>query len=234
MGLVAEVLQALAEIMIMKPSILLLTAALLWSAAAQADQPKFVERERHRYLLKGDALAMARFGVGVSLEEKAPTEAVRWFRLAAEAGLAVAQHYLGSMYVAGRGAPQDDAQAAHWFRQAAEQGLAHSQGALGYMYMKGLGVPREDAEALRWLSLAARQGRIKARYHLGLMYSDGRGVKQDLILGCAWISLAAEQGLADAQEALQYLTSYMTQRQVDIAKAVAEGLRHLTGNEKAA
>ena len=181
MGLVAEVLQALAEIMIMKPSILLLTAALLWSAAAQADQPKFVERERHRYLLKGDALAMARFGVGLSLDEQTPAAAVRWFRLAAEQGLAVAQHNLGSLYAKGRGVPQDDAKAAHWFRLAAEQGLPISQGAMGYMYMHGRGVTNDDVEAVRWLRPAAQQGRANSRLNLGIMYATGRGTEKTLI-----------------------------------------------------
>ena len=198
MGLMAVVLQALAEIMIMKPSILLLTAALLWSAAAQADQPRFVERERHRYLLKGDDLAMARFGVGLSLDEQTPAAAVRWYRL------------------------------------AAEQGLPISQGALGYMYMHGRGVSDDDVEAVRWLRPAARQGRANSRLNLGIMYATGRGTEKDLIRAYAWISLAAGQGLALAQEALQRLVPHMTQGQVDIAKAVAEGLRHATGTADAA
>ena len=234
MGLMAGVLQVLAEIMIMKPSILLLTAALLWSAAAQADQPKFVERERHRYLIKGDDLAIARFGIGLSLDEQTPAAAVRWFRLAAEQGLAVAQHNLGSLYAKGRGVPQDDAKAAHWFRLAAEQGLPISQGALGYMYMHGRGVSDDDVEAVRWLRPAARQGRANSRLNLGIMYATGRGTEKDLIRAYAWISLAAGQGLALAQEALQRLVPHMTQGQVDIAKAVAEGLRHATGTENAA
>ena len=80
MGLMAGVLRVLAEIMIMKPSILLLTAALLWCTATAADQPRFVESERHRYLTKGDDLAITRFGIGLSLDEQTPAAAVRWLR----------------------------------------------------------------------------------------------------------------------------------------------------------
>ena len=45
-------------------------------------------------------------GVGVAQDA---AEAVRWFRLAAEQGDALAQFDLGVMYATGGGVPQDDA-----------------------------------------------------------------------------------------------------------------------------
>ena len=50
------------------------------------------------------------------------TEAVQWYRLAAEQGYAKAQFNLGLMYAKGRGGPQDDTEAVRWYRLAAEQG----------------------------------------------------------------------------------------------------------------
>ena len=47
-------------------------------------------------------------GVGVAQDA---AEAVRWFRLAAEQGDALAQCFLGVMYATGGGVPQDDAAA---------------------------------------------------------------------------------------------------------------------------
>ena len=41
-------------------------------------------------------------------------EAVRWYRLAAEQGLARAQTNLGFMYANGSGVPQDAAEATRW------------------------------------------------------------------------------------------------------------------------
>ena len=41
-------------------------------------------------------------------------EAVRWYRMAAEQGVALAQYSLGVMYANGRGVPQDDIEAARW------------------------------------------------------------------------------------------------------------------------
>ncbi len=54
-------------------------------------------------------------------------EALNWCGKAAGQGLAMAQNYLGQMYVAGRAAPRDFAEAVKWFRKAAEQGLRGSR-----------------------------------------------------------------------------------------------------------
>ena len=49
------------------------------------------------------------------------TEAVRWFRLAADQGLAAAQFNLGVLYQEGEGVTQDLVAAHMWFSLAAEQ-----------------------------------------------------------------------------------------------------------------
>jgi len=50
------------------------------------------------------------------------TEALRWYRQAAEAGYAQAMNNLGIMYGLGEGVPRDDAQAYVWFILATECG----------------------------------------------------------------------------------------------------------------
>ena len=52
---------------------------------------------------------------------------MRWFRLAAEQGLAAAQAALGGMYVFGKGVPEDDVQAYAWLSIAAAQGREESK-----------------------------------------------------------------------------------------------------------
>jgi TPR repeat protein len=68
--------------------------------------------------------------------------AEKWYRKAAEHGLAEAQNNLGLMYVLGRGVPQDDSTAVKWFRKAAEQGYAPAQNNLGEMRRQGRGVTK--------------------------------------------------------------------------------------------
>ena len=63
-------------------------------------------------------------------------EAVKWYRRAAEQGLARAQYNLGMRYSNGRGVPQNDAEAVKWYRRAAEQGHADAQNALRQLEQK--------------------------------------------------------------------------------------------------
>ena len=50
-------------------------------------------------------------------------EAARWFKNAAEWGLAEAQYELGRLYARGRGVTRDLPQALHWWKKAAVQGM---------------------------------------------------------------------------------------------------------------
>lgn len=96
-----------------------------------------------------------RAGLGVPQDF---AEAARWYRRAAELGLAGAQVNLGSMYLQGQGVNEDPVEAALWFERAARQGHPIAQYNLGAMHLKGLGVPLSEPRALGWLNLAARQG----------------------------------------------------------------------------
>lgn len=68
-----------------------------------------------------------RLGKGVAKDDK---EAVKWFRKAAEQGLALAQFDLGECYLEGTGVDKDEKEAVKWFRKAAEQGLGEAETAL--------------------------------------------------------------------------------------------------------
>jgi hypothetical protein len=49
-------------------------------------------------------------------------EAVRWYRKAADQGVAAAQSFLGFCYVTGTGVEKDRRKAVRWYRKAANQG----------------------------------------------------------------------------------------------------------------
>lgn len=86
------------------------------------------------------------------------TEAVSWYRKAADQGNVLAQCNLGTMYENGDGVQKDDTEAVSWFRKAAEQGYAEGEFNLGANYASGDGVPKDDAQALSWYQKAADQG----------------------------------------------------------------------------
>jgi TPR repeat protein len=67
-------------------------------------------------------------GLGVTQDY---TEAVKWYRKAAEQGFALAENNLGWMYLKGLGVPQDREKAILWFTRAAKQGNESAKRELG-------------------------------------------------------------------------------------------------------
>jgi TPR repeat protein len=60
-------------------------------------------------------------------EMQSYSEAAKWFRKAADQGIARAQYNLGVTYAYGKGVQQSDSAAAQWFQKAAKQGHAQAQ-----------------------------------------------------------------------------------------------------------
>ena len=87
--------------------------------------------------------------------EKNEAEAVKWFRQAADQGLAMAQYSLGCCYGNGEGVEKDEAESVKWYRKAAEQGNADAQYNLGCCYDNGHGVEKDQVEAYAFYNLAA-------------------------------------------------------------------------------
>ena len=139
------------------------------------------------------------FGKGVT---KSYTEAVKWYRKAAEQGYAKAQYNLGVCYYNGEGVTQSNTEAAKWYRKAAEQGDADAQYNLGVCYQNGYGVTQSYDEAAKWWRKAAEQGVANAQYNLGNCYYKGYGVTQSYTEAAKWYRKAAEQGDANAQNNL--------------------------------
>ena len=82
-------------------------------------------------------------------------EGVKWYRKAAEQGVALAQVSLGICYVKGEGVDRDFSQAAKWFRMAAEQGDPDGQFRLGICFESGAGTDQNSTQAYMWYNLAA-------------------------------------------------------------------------------
>lgn len=94
------------------------------------------------------------------------TEAVRYYRMAAEAGHPTAQNNLGQMYNMGWGVPQDKNKAFYWWTKAAEQGQALAQSNLGTCYEFGNGTAVNKAKAIEWYRRSAAQGNASGQKHL--------------------------------------------------------------------
>lgn len=130
------------------------------------------------------------------------TEAVEWYRKAAEKGDSKAQCNLGQMFEKGEGVPQDYSEALKWYQKAVEQDDSRGQNNLGAMYQNGLGVSQDYSEAVKLYRKAADQGFDVAQSNLGWMYENGLGVSQDYSTAVEWYRKSAEQGYAAAQNNL--------------------------------
>jgi TPR repeat protein len=150
-------------------------------------------------------------------------EAVRWYRLADDQGVALAWFSLGNMYANGQGVPQDYAEALRLYRLAADQEFANAQSNLGLMYANGQGVPQDYAEAARWYRLAADQGLAVAQYNLGVMYRDGHGVPQDYVEAHMWYNLGAAQSSGEDRDRLVRDRNSVAERMT--AELIAEAQR---------
>jgi S1-C subfamily serine protease len=152
-------------------------------------------------------------------------EAARWYRRAAEQGLAVAQFDLGVMYSLGEGMRRNDTEAVRWYRLAAEQDDAAAQYNLGYMYFSGRGVSENATEARRWYQFAADQGFALAQQMLGYLYANGLGVPENDVQAYMWYSLSAAQGNKDASANMDFLRSRMARSEIVEAQSLAAAWR---------
>jgi hypothetical protein len=173
--------------------------------------------------------AEAEFNLGRALgDTKETTEAIKWFRKAADQGYPFAEARLGMVYATGSGVDsglkQDIPEGLKWLRKAAEQdaGLAEFLG----MQLSGVmgdksRLPKDPSEALKWTRRAAEQGKAFSQSSLGEMYLNGEGAPPDKAEAAKWIRKAAEQGDAHAEVDL----GLMYKEGVGVEKDLAEAAK---------
>lgn len=151
----------------------------------------------HELAMAGNTNAQCTLGMyyflGQGVTENA-TEAVKWWRKAADKGNTEAQTLLGSCYQKGKGVTKNAAEAVRWFRKAADQGGAEAQCQLGSCYEAGEGVAKNLPLAVKWYRKAAEQGHAEGQYRLGMCYYLGQGLTRNEAEGVKWVRKAAAQG----------------------------------------
>ena len=116
---------------------------------------------------KASAASESQYCAGLdAVKRGSQTEAVTWFRKAADQNHPGAQAMLGSAYERGFGVQQSYSEAAKWYRKAAEQGHEGAMNNLGNFYRDGQGVPKNRDEAIKWYRLGAEHGSPEARANL--------------------------------------------------------------------
>jgi TPR repeat protein len=136
---------------------------------------------------------------GVSVKRDL-AEAVRWYRLAADAGDRQATFELGVTLLTGApGVPKDRAAAKALLEKAAAQGHAGALYNLGVMAIEGEGSGPDFAKAADLFRRSAEAGNDDGSYSYGVLLRDGRGVPLDIAAAAHWLKRAAEGGIIAGQ-----------------------------------
>lgn len=129
--------------------------------------------------------------------------ALKWLRLAAEAGDPVGERNYAAFHMQGlNGSDPDYRTAAEYYRRAAEKGDAPAQDMLSRLLLEGEVMPADPVEARRWAESAAAAGIASSMTRLGMLYHDALGVERDPKRAVDWWRQGAERGDADAQAML--------------------------------
>ena len=121
-------------------------------------------------------------------------DAMKLFRLSADAGDATAEADIGDMYFQGHGVPVDYRQAMSWYRKAAAKGHAGAEEGIGALYARGQGVQTDYAEAMKWFRWSAAKGNADAANWIGYFYDHGQGVAKDPSEAARWYAKARNGG----------------------------------------
>ena len=126
-------------------------------------------------------------------------EAVKWYRLAADAGHATATLALSTCYMEGYGVPRDENESMRLLAKAANLGEPTAQSYLGSAYEVGFKSISEDKrESLNWYMKAAQKGNALAQMKVGDAYMEGDLLHRDEGKAIEYLGKAAEQNRIEA------------------------------------
>jgi len=154
------------------------------------------------------------------------TEAVNWYRKAAETGGARVQMKLASLLLQGQSATSNYAEAHRLCEKAASLHFSPGAYCIGQLYEQGLGVDRDVSKAAKWFREAADLGLAVAAFRIGEMYWKGEGLQQDRISAYEFIYLASTSNVPEAKQEKERLEKELTPKEREQGKAKAVQWAH--------
>ena len=145
--------------------------------------------------LRSDAVATT--ARNTAIRKLAAEEAIRWFRSAADQGIAQAAYQLGLCAQRGIGMTPSADRAFDWYRQAARAGIANAQVELAFCYHAGTGCTKSASDAANWFFQAAKNGNVEAMVQYGLCCQEGIGVSVNATEAVKWFTTAASHESPD-------------------------------------
>jgi TPR repeat protein len=132
------------------------------------------------------------------------TNALRWYRLAADKQHVRAITQVAGMAADGEGDLKKSPETAmEWYLTAAELDHPPAQVMVAALLQAGRGIDRDYDTAIEWLIRAAELDYPEAHYQMGQAYESGRGVTKDKYTARSWYRSAEELGHEEAGERLR-------------------------------
>lgn len=138
-------------------------------------------------------------GIGVAPD---PTQAVRFWQMAADQGHSASRNQLARALQSGAGTAADPVEAVRLLRLGAEEGHVPSMANLARALETGTGTAPDLAEAVRLYERAAADGQTFARFRLALALAAGAGVQAYRARAIGFLEELADEGYTAAPFAL--------------------------------
>ncbi|BET26678.1 Sel1 repeat-containing protein [Limnobacter thiooxidans] len=184
---------------------------LAFSNVAAADW--FLSSETKALIIKaeaGDVDAQLRVGAAYDFGKGAPrdgTEAMKWYRMAADRGNAEAQNSVGSTLQAEKRYEE----ALLWYEKASAQGHALATNNLAYLHDLGLGVKQDRRKGFELYSRAADLGWAEAMWNIANMYGAGQVGDKDMVSACVWAKRAQKFSSPQERQLQSHLSRVIPQ-----------------------
>jgi tetratricopeptide (TPR) repeat protein len=142
-------------------------------------------------------------------------KAIKYYKKAADQGLAIAQIKLGSIYFY----EIKYSKAFEYFEKAASQENPHAQLMLGHMFEHGKGIMKNFEKAFEYYEKAASQDQIGALMHLGRIYENGIETEIDSKKAFEYYKKAADNNYPDANFKLHEMYKNGIGTEIDLEKS---------------
>lgn len=143
---------------------------------------------------------------GIELDKKNDhAGAFQKYLKAAQMGLPIAMHNVGTCYQLGEGTAKDPEKAFYWVSRGAAENEVYSIARLGWLYADGIGTAQNLPEAVRLYKKAAAMDSSMAHNGLAVLYELGKGVLVDKEKAIELYEKAVKLGNKTAQDNLTQL-----------------------------
>lgn len=158
-----------------------------------SDPEKYIETKAK----EGNVFAQRYWGM-INQARKLYSDAIHWFKKAAEKDDSVSMYLLGKYYCYEEIQSNSTLEkATEWLKKAAEKGIPESQYLLGECYLLGEGVEQSNEKSFELYKKSADQGYINAQFKMGFCYEKGIGVIKDVTKSNEWYIKANNQAFAE-------------------------------------